>query len=293
MAKSMTGYGRGRLEKDGWIQNWEIRSVNGRYLDVKWRLPQEVRPLEMELERRVRETAGRGRLEITLDLTATDIVLEGHRLNKPMAVAMLSAVEELAQERGHVFQPDYSKLLGAPALWKDPGEEMDEGFSRLAMEGLGQALQAWDASRVKEGESLLEDLRGRLAELFRLQAAIEPELPRILEQKKEGLRERLDALMAEVGVEFDEQRLLQEVAVLTDRLDVSEEMSRLRSHLERIKELFNSDGEAGKRLDFLLQECFREINTCGNKAQDAEISGLVVEFKAELEKCREQAQNME
>ncbi|MGE4556296.1 MAG: YicC/YloC family endoribonuclease [Desulfovibrionaceae bacterium] len=293
MAKSMTGYGRVRLEGGGWLQNWEIRSVNGRYLDVKWRLPQEVRPLEMELERQVRKVAGRGRLEITLDLTATDIVLEGHHLNKPMALAMLSAVEELAQERGHAFQPDYSKLLSTPALWKDPGEDVDEELSRLATEGLREALKAWDASREKEGESLLADLRGRLAELFKLQAAIEAELPRILEQKKTGLRERLDALMAEAGAEFDEQRLLQEVAVLTDRLDVSEEMSRLGAHLERIKELFSSKGEAGKRLDFLLQECFREINTCGNKAQDAEISRLVVEFKAELEKCREQAQNME
>ncbi|MDK2957025.1 MAG: hypothetical protein PWQ57_2521 [Desulfovibrionales bacterium] len=293
MAKSMTGYGRVRLEGGGWLQNWEIRSVNGRYLDVKWRLPQEVRPLEMELERQVRKVAGRGRLEITLDLTATDIVLEGHHLNKPMALAMLSAVEELAQERGHAFQPDYSKLLSTPALWKDPGEDVDEELSRLATEGLREALKAWDASREKEGESLLADLLGRLAELFKLQAAIEAELPRILEQKKTGLRERLDALMAEAGAEFDEQRLLQEVAVLTDRLDVSEEMSRLGAHLERIKELFSSKGEAGKRLDFLLQECFREINTCGNKAQDAEISRLVVEFKAELEKCREQAQNME
>jgi uncharacterized protein (TIGR00255 family) len=289
----MTGYGRVRLEEAGWRQTWEVRSVNGRYLDVKWRLPQEVRPQEIAFEKVVREFASRGRVEAALNLTPVAGTLPGQGLNTAMAESMLESLAELAGRRGDGFIPDYNKLLDVSCLWKDSGEEVDEALGLLAVRGLRLALEAWDESRVQEGESLLRDLEGRLEELARLQASIQAELPRILEQKRAALQERLEALLAESGAELDEQRLLQEMAVLTDRLDVSEEMSRLGAHLESIGELLAAPGEAGKRLDFLLQECFREINTCGNKAQDAEVSRLAVDFKAELEKCREQAQNME
>jgi uncharacterized protein (TIGR00255 family) len=159
--------------------------------------------------------------------------------------------------------------------------------------GLSQALEDLSAARLREGGLLASDILGRMGKLVAWHADIKLLAPKVKEEKFQSLRTRLSSVLEKLGVDTAEDRILQEVAVMSDKLDVTEELTRLGCHLDQIRELLGQEGDVGKRLDFLLQEAFREINTCGNKAQSIEVSRIVVEFKAELEKCREQVQNIE
>ena len=292
MLRSMTGFGRYYIEDAEFTQTWEIRSVNSRYLDLRWHLPRTARSLEAAFEKIVRRHTSRGRVEISLDLQFSSQAETGG-FNRAKAEAMLSAIKDLARREGVDWRPDYSPLLGAAHLWDEhdlgPEMELDAALSR----GLELALQDWNESRATEARALEQDLASRILRMEEWSKNIEEHAPTFKAERTSLLRERLAQALVEQGLEPDESRLMQEVVILADRLDVSEEITRLRTHLERLRELLDSGQDAGRRLDFTLQECFREINTCGNKIQDAQISRLVVDFKNELEKCREQAQNIE
>jgi len=294
MPRSMTGYGRSELSSPQWTLTWEIRSVNGRYLDIKWRTPHQLRGLEPELERMVREAASRGRLDITLHLQphggGTAMLAT---LNTELARQMLAQISRLAEDMGQQYSPDLNRLLSLSALWQEPMAEPDPGLVADLEESLRQTLAVWNKARAQEGQTLAEDLRARFDELQRYLESIRHRVPQVLKEKTENLNERIKSLLEQAGVELPEERMLQEVAILTDKLDVSEELTRLSMHLARMDKVLRGGGELGRQLDFLLQEAFREINTCGTKSQDAEISRLVVDFKATLEKCREQVQNIE
>jgi uncharacterized protein (TIGR00255 family) len=186
-----------------------------------------------------------------------------------------------------------NRLLSASHLWRDDSAEPDPRLAASLEQGFLKAVADWNASRRVEGGELARDLTARFARLRVLAAAVAERVPVVLKDKQAATAERLNGLVAQAGMTFTEERLAQEVAVLADRLDVSEELTRMAAHLDRLDEAVAADGEAGKRLDFLIQEAFREINTCGNKAQDVEVSRLTVDFKVELEKCREQVQNIE
>ncbi|MDD4952948.1 MAG: YicC family protein [Desulfovibrionaceae bacterium] len=293
MPVSMTGYGRFEINEENWSLVWEIKSVNGRFLDVKWRLPAHLRALEPDWEKEVRRRASRGRIEIGLNLDVRRPDLLGMRLNQAQAKAMLDQLELLSKKYGHVFTPDFNRLMFISSLWREDSALADSGLVESLSQGLGQALDDWQASRLAEGRALAGDMLERLARLKGLAKDIGARAPEVVSRKTEALRQRIRENLEAAGAAYSEERMLQEVALLTDRLDVSEELTRLCVHLDRLAEALAQDNEAGKRLDFLLQEAFREINTCGNKAQDSELSGLAVDFKVELEKCREQAQNLE
>ena len=292
----MTGFGRSVHEDGEWIQTWEVRSVNGRFLDLKWRLPGIVRGLESSFERVVHKFATRGRVEIGLELRQR----EGSPallLDTEQASAMLDALEEFAIGRGDSFEPDYGMLLGLPQLWRRPDDEEAEELEARLTEGLSAALEDWNESRCKEGLALSRDLNARIMRMEEWVGHVADRAPEIKEERIELVRARLGQALADVSggmsAEIEEGRFLQEMVIWADRLDVSEELTRLSSHLERLRELLEDGTDAGRRLDFTLQECFREINTCGNKIQDSLLSRLVVDFKNELEKCREQVQNLE
>ena len=253
MLRSMTGFGRCVMEDADWTQTWEIRSVNNRHLDLKWRLPLQARGLESRLERVVRRFAARGRMEITLTLQQRGAAAN-LRFDAAQASAMLDQVAALADLHGDTFEPDYNALFAIPTLWERESEDGDDEMEERLEEGLIAALE---------------------------------------DERFAVLRERLSEALAAVNGELEEGRFLQEMVVLSDKLDVSEELTRLHAHLERLRDLLEIGTDAGRRLDFTLQECFREIATCGNKIQDAQTSRLVVDFKNELEKCREQVQNLE
>lgn len=293
MPLSMTGFGRAETNEDKWSHVWEIRSVNSRFLDLKWRLPASLRGFESRWEKIVRKYGSRGRVDLSLNLEVYSAELLGVSLNRLQAEAMVNQVKALADDQGMDFTPDYNRLFGLSALWRDASSEPDPEMAASIVAGLENALANWVESRKQEGEDLKRDLESRFETLKGYVKVINERVPAILEEKRTALVERIQTMLENANADFSEERMLQEVAILTDKLDVSEELTRLDAHIERIFEVLRGNGDAGKRLDFLLQETFREINTCGNKCQDVEVSKMVVEFKAELEKCREQVQNIE
>lgn len=293
MLHSMTGFGRCLVENADITQQWEIKSVNGRHLDLKWRLPIAVRSLEPRLEKVVRRFASRGRVDISLQLQYAAEAAPTPRFDGLQAAAMLESLRDLATARGDGFTPDYNALLQLSSLWGDSGEELDEAMSANLEAGLALALEDWNEARADEGRALATDIHSRVLRMEEWTGLIAERAPAIKEERANMLRERLGEALAQNGQELEESRFLQEVVILADRLDVSEELTRLGTHLERLRNLLQSGKDAGRRLDFTLQECFREINTCGNKLPDVQLSRLVVDFKNELEKCREQVQNLE
>lgn len=293
MVFSMTGFGRCLVENGGVTQQWEIKSVNSRHLDLKWRLPACARSLEPRLEKVVRRHASRGRVDISLILQFAPDCLPPLRFDAAAAVSMLDSLRELAAARGDAFAPDYNALLTLPALWGDTGEDTGEELVTQLEEGLELALQDWNEARGKEGHALAVDMQSRILRMEEWTGRIMERAPQIREERTAQMRERIGEALAAHALELEEGRFLQEITILADRLDVSEELTRLQTHLERLHELLDGGRDAGRRLDFTLQECFREINTCGNKLPDVQLSRMVVDFKNELEKCREQVQNLE
>ena len=293
MLRSMTGFGRCLVENDYTTQQWEVKSVNSRHLDLKWRLPLSVRSLEPRLEKVVRRYASRGRVDVSLVLQYAPGNTPAMRFDMVQATAMLDNLQALADLRGDSYVPDFNALLQIPSLWGDSGEELDEEMAHSLEEGLALALEDWNEARSAEGRSLATDMHSRILRMEEWTGLIAERAPNIKEERANALRERLSEALSQNGQELEEGRFLQEAVILADRLDVSEELTRLNTHLARLHDLLQTGVDAGRRLDFSLQECFREINTCGNKLPDVQLSRMVVDFKNELEKCREQVQNLE
>ena len=282
--RSMTGFGRYIMEDSGLTQQWEIRSVNGKRLELKWSLPAAVRNMESRFEKIVKRRASRGRVDITLSL----------HFDAAQASGMLDALAALAESREENFTPDYNALLAIDGLWGAPAEDLDESVVASLEKGLALALDDWNEARQTEGEALSRDLMARVLRMEEWTELIRERAPIIKKDRTEALHERINEELASLNCgEIEESRFLQEVVTLMDRLDVTEEITRLSTHLEHLRELLQEESDVGRRLDFTLQECFREINTCGNKIPDVQLSRLVVDYKNELEKCREQVQNLE
>ena len=293
MLRSMTGFGRCFLEEDHWTQVWEVRSVNGRHLDVRWRLPVHARVFEPVLEKLVKQRAGRGRLEISLFLQMRSQGLQNLSFSEDQADAMLEALSFFASSRGDEFVPDYNRLLSLPFLWDEGSAEPDDALSQSLERGLVSALDDWNESRVLEARALEKDMLTRILRMEEWVRRIRERAPFIKEERFSLVRDRVNEILERHNLELEESRFFQEIALLADKLDVSEELTRLAVHLDRLRELLSLGRNAGRKLDFTLQECFREIATCGNKIQDIHVSRLVVDLKNELEKCREQIQNVE
>ena len=293
MLKSMTGFGRALLEDSGIYQAWEIRSVNSRNLDIKWRLPYRVRSLEPIWEKLVRQQSFRGRLEISLDLSISRADVPPVRLNRTLAEEMLAEISEFAESINEDFSPDLNRLISISSIWEDQTLEPGDEIAELLEQGLISALDDWNDSRIREAKALEMDITSRILRMQERVNNIEARAPEIKQDRFDLLLERIDQILENHKMELEEGRFLQEIAILADKLDVSEELTRLNAHLELLRDLLEEGADAGRRLDFTIQECFREITTCGNKIQDAQIQHLVVDFKNELEKCREQVQNLE
>ncbi len=293
MVRSMTGFGRYIKESPDWTQTWEVRSVNSRHLDVKWRLPGFLRGHESRFEKVVRRAALRGRVEISLVLDMQRQGVSGVHFNARHAEAMLQQMHSFAAERGDDYTPDYNRLLVLSYLWEDASEGVEETLATDLEVGLAAALADWNISREAEGRDLQADLEARMERMDDWAKHIAQHAPAIKEGRFAAMQERIKELLERETLELDPNRFLQEIAIMSDKLDISEELTRLNAHLGRLRDLVRAGGDAGKRLDFTLQECFREINTCGNKVQDPAISRVVVDYKNELEKCREQVQNIE
>jgi len=183
--------------------------------------------------------------------------------------------------------------LTMSGLWQESSESLEEGLMQSLKRGLRTALEDWDQSRVREGQALKEDLLKRLVVIQNSITDLKNRSHSLAEEKFQNLQDRLSNLLESQGVEVEQDRMWQELALLSDKVDISEELIRLETHVGKLSSLLQTEQVGGRKLDFYLQECFREINTCGNKAQDVKASQFVVECKTELEKCREQVQNLE
>jgi uncharacterized protein (TIGR00255 family) len=281
--RSMTGHGRGSAETDGRRVTVEVRAVNHRFLDLKLRVP-----LEADTERRAAE-AIRRRVErgaITVALREEGPATRGVRLDLALARGVYAALSELGRALG-VEGPISMSLVAAQPGVLSFGEPAEGDALFLA--ALDAALEAMVAMRRAEGDALARDLAGRLDRLETLTRDITRLASGAPVALAARLRERLDRLGADVPPE----RLAAEAALLADRADVTEELVRLASHLAQARELVAAEASSGRKLDFLVQEMGREVNTVGSKSPSAEISRCVVEAKAELEKIREQVQNVE
>lgn len=289
---SMTGFGRCVIDNPAGRQEWEIRSVNGRFLDIKWKLPKFVRPYEHNLEKIAKRHVGRGRVEISLAFAPGKEHAPKPVFDAATAGAMLAALKNFSSELNLDFKGDAGAFLLMQDLWTEPSIAEDPLVLRELETGLAAALADWNSSRQMEGQALVEDLDARVGLMRKWLVRLEQMAPLLRERRKEAFRARIGELLA--GCDVDAARVNQELVLICDRMDASEELTRLGVHLARLEDLLRDGGsDLGKRLDFTLQECFREINTCGNKMLDAEVSGIIVDFKNELEKCREQTMNLE
>jgi len=293
---SMTGFGKREGTILGKPLSLEIRTVNGRYLELSIRLPRELSGLEGAIRQRLQERLGRGSVQCTLQFAGT---CNGERsaatpaLQKEVALEYWKISEELRSELGNSFPSlTAGELLTLPGVLGSSEKEEEEGelWSQL-QPLLDEAIDKVVQHRRAEGENLKKELLFRLERLEELLQRVEKELPLRLVQAKERFYQRIQELLADQ--ELDQQRMHQEVALLVDKLDVTEELVRFHSHNALFKECLLGAGPHGRRLGFLLQEMGREANTLGTKSQHSEMQHLVISLKEELEIMREQSLNVE
>jgi len=287
----MTGHGRATVERAGRRATVEIRSVNHRFLDLKLRGAPVAPAVEEQLGARVRDAVERGAVTVTVHVERRGEAAAS-RIDQDAARAAYAELAQLAAALG-LPRPDLALVLQQPGVIVGADElSEDENAAAAVLEAAAAALARLAAMRATEGETLARDLSTRLDTLVELLNTIEGAAAAQPDEVSRRLADRLARLLE--GVALDPTRVAQEVAVLADRADVTEEIVRARSHLDQVRALVADTAKpVGRRLDFLVQELGREINTIGSKSAAAEIARLVVEGKAELEKIREQAQNIE
>jgi uncharacterized protein (TIGR00255 family) len=294
MIKSMTGYGVAEQDLPLGRMVVEVRSLNHKYLDVSLRLPRGFFTLEPKIRDLVKKNISRGRVDLTMRIDPLGASVPRYRLEADTSLAeeyihLLDAIKEKFGLKGEVTLDHIAAVREiVPFLEvKEDAELYWEGVSAVTQ----QALQALDDARRKEGEALAADLKARLDEARRRTEEIKDRAPVVVDVYRERLRERVRSLLA--GPEFDERRFHQEVAYFAERSDISEEVIRMESHLRQFDAKLKEAGPAGRGFDFILQEMSREANTIGAKATDIDIAHMVIELKSELERMREQVQNIE
>ncbi|MGI9952311.1 YicC/YloC family endoribonuclease [Moorellaceae bacterium AZ2] len=289
----MTGYGRGQATGAGKVVIAEARSVNSRFLDINVRLPRTYLPLEERIRTEIKKRFARGHIDVFISISEENPEKQPISVDKGRAMAYYSALKELAQILGIPEDITAVQLLTLPDVItvSEPTWQEDILWPVL-YEALEMALSGLLSARLAEGARLQEDLEQRARTVRQHIEAIRRRAPQVPVEYAARLREKIAQLVQGMDV-VDPGRLEMEVALLAERCDIHEELIRLGSHLEEWDRLVQGRGAVGRRLEFVLQEMFREINTIGSKANDLEISRLVIAVKSELEKMREQVQNVE
>jgi uncharacterized protein (TIGR00255 family) len=289
--RSMTGFGLGDAPVEAGKLAVEIRGVNHRFLDVRVRLPRELADLASFVEQIAREKLTRGRYEVAVRVDG--VALGAPVLDRDRARAAFKALHELRDELAPGADVPLSLLGAIPDLFVSSVERQIDQLRAATRAAFDAALVALDSMRTREGGAMRGDLARRLEHLRSLAHEVERRAPEVVDAHRRRLRERADRLRTATDVEVDGARLEQEIAMLAERSDVCEELTRLESHCAQFAALLASDEAVGRRLDFLLQELAREANTIGAKSPDAQIAHAIVEVKAEIERMREQVQNVE
>ena len=292
MLKSMTGYGRAERTLDGRTVTVELRSVNNRYLDCNVRMPRLYLFAEEGFKAQVQKTISRGKVDVFITLEGAGTQALAVSVNRPVADGYYAALRELAELYGLNGDIPISLLSQFPdVLLAEKAEEDADQTAQEISAALTQALLDFDQMRTREGAKLEEDILSRAARIEELVEQVKSRSPETVSEYRARLEERMNEVLA--NLQLDPARILTEAAIFADKVAVDEETVRLTSHIAQLREMLSQGGAIGRKLDFLIQEFNLEANTIGSKCSDMEIAGLVVEMKAEIEKIREQVQNVE
>jgi uncharacterized protein (TIGR00255 family) len=288
MINSMTGFGRVEISlPEGQVQ-WEIRSVNHRFLEIQMRLPDGFRSMEHDFRALISERVKRGKLDAILSLKNNDDGAPSTKLNVARARQVIDQLETLAAQLKNPAAVSPTAVLRWPGVLEE--EVIDpQTIMPLAQNGLVDAISELCDSRAREGAKVQKMLEERCAEIESLVNAVRERLPLVLVEIRKKLEQRIEALQ----VQLDNDRLEQELAIIAQKLDVSEELDRLTAHIEEVRNTFGDDQPVGRRLDFLMQELNREANTFGSKSADSQTTQQAVDLKVLIEQMREQVQNVE
>lgn len=295
MIKSMTGYGRGEGVYEGVSITIELRSVNNRYLDCSIKIPRSYIFAEDALKERIQSKVARGKVDVFVSIVHTGGEALSVTVNEELAKGYIDALRRLYElGNGQDVKKDYSAMDLArfpDVLMVEKREEDLDSMKAQLLEVLDRAVEDFNDMRAREGQKLTEDILSRADTIETLTAIVETQSPKTVSE----YRAKLEAKMQEVlqNVQIDQNRLLTEAAIFADKVAVDEETVRLRSHLSQLRDMLSQGGAVGRKLDFLIQEFNREANTIGSKCSDIEITKTVVNIKAEIEKIREQIQNIE
>ncbi len=289
----MTGFGRASVEQGDFSISVELKTVNNRFLDVNMRLPSELQSLESTIKKLIGNRLTRGRVEVNLQYDRNDPVeLE---LNRPLIAGFLAAMKQMREEYSLAGEPDINVIARLPNVVNTKKQEPNADFLAALEQIFGQAIDDLETMRTKEGEMLAAELLARIDEIEARVPAIEAEAAKVADEFSARLTKRISEMLAKSDsqLDIDQARIAQEVAFLADRADIAEEITRLKSHIEHFRSIAGDERDVGKRLDFLTQEFNREANTIASKTNNMIVKENALAIKSEIEKIREQVQNVE
>lgn len=292
MVSSMTGFGRGKASSDDFNITVEIKAVNHRYFEYSSRIPRSFQFLDECLKSLCQKRISRGKVELSVqfeDISANSLELS---VNEAYANAYIDALRKLAKKYKLREDLKASSFVGNSEIFNIRKRDLDEeSVKSLALKAATDALDSFTTARTVEGDRLACDIKGRADYILKQVDFVETRSPQTVREYREKIEQKIKELIGDVQI--DEQRLLTETAIYADKIAVAEETVRLRSHIASLCALLDEGGVIGRKLDFIVQEMNREANTIGSKSQDIEINKVVVEIKSEIEKIREQIQNIE
>lgn len=292
MIKSMTGYGSAKGTVEGLNITVELKSVNNRYLDTSVRMPRSFMFAEEAVKSAVQKHISRGKVDVFISVDSSEAGDVTVKVNEALLKSYIDAVRHIAEEHNLPDDMTAFSVSRFPDVLSVEKKDMDaEAISEGIISIAEQALHDFDAMRLREGEKLRDDVLSRLETISGFVCRVEEESPKTVAEYKARLEAKMAEVLGSAGI--DENRILAEAAIFADHIAVDEETVRLRSHMSQLKTMINGNSPTGRKIDFLIQEFNREANTIGSKCQNSDIAHVVVDLKSEIEKIREQIQNIE
>ena len=289
----MTGYGDAVTERDGLSVSVEIRSINNRFLKISSRFSEPLGSLELQVEDEIRKMISRGSVTLNVKISRAKKA-DAYQINFTLLSSYRDQLSNWLKESNASAQwCDFQTLLNLPGVVENTSDDDSSAVAPLVLETLNAATEKLVAMRVREGKAMADDLLANLADVETHLGVVIERAPQIAPIFGERLVDRLNKLFEQVGVEIQQSDVIREIGIFADKCDISEEIARLKSHISQFRSILANDASPGKKLDFLTQELFREVNTIGSKANDFPISQEVISMKASIERIREQVQNIE
>lgn len=289
----MTGYGDAVTERNGFSVSVEIRSINNRFLKISSRFSEPLGSLELQVEDEIRKMISRGSVTVNVKISRAKKA-DAYQINFVLLSSYRDQLNSwLKESNASAHWYDFQTLLNLPGVVENTGDDDSSAVAPMVLETLNAATQKLVAMRIREGKAMGEDLLVNLADVETHLGVVIERAPQIAPIFGERLVERLNKLFEQVGVEIQQADVIREIGIFADKCDISEEIARLKSHISQFRSILANDDSPGKKLDFLTQELFREVNTIGSKANDFPISQEVISMKASIERIREQVQNIE